>query len=82
MPNARPSREAVSTLTPRSPAQISSTRCCCSPMGANREIVQSGLNGWPADRSTQWQHALEQLVVDAALRQRMGRAGRAIVEQH
>ena len=52
-----------------------------SPVGANCEIVQPGLNGLLAVDSGQWLSALERLVTDAALRQRLGQAGRRIVEQ-
>lgn len=52
-----------------------------SPVGANCEIVQPGFNGLLAADSGQWLSALEQLVTDAALRQRLGQAGRRIVEQ-
>ena len=53
-----------------------------SPVGVNRTIVQHGVNGFLADSPEEWKHALRTLLNDAALRQRMGAAGRARVEQH
>ena len=52
-----------------------------SPVGVNCEIVQPGRNGLLATDGAQWLSALEQLVTDPALRQRLGRAGREIVER-
>lgn len=53
-----------------------------SPVGANREIVQQDHNGLLAGDGGQWLRALEQLVKDAGLRQRLGQAGRELVERH
>lgn len=52
-----------------------------SPVGVNSEIVRSGHNGWLATDSTQWVQHLGALVDDPAMRRRLGRAGRRIVEQ-
>jgi glycosyltransferase involved in cell wall biosynthesis len=52
-----------------------------SPVGANREIVRMGIDGYLADGIDEWRGALRALVADAALRLRMGVAGRARVEQ-
>ena len=51
-----------------------------SPVGVNREIVAHGVNGFLAETEAEWRAAIEQLLSDAALRQRMGAAGRATVE--
>jgi glycosyltransferase involved in cell wall biosynthesis len=53
-----------------------------SPVGANQQIVEHGINGFLADTPAQWKDALQTLLVDRGLRQRMGAAGRAKVEQH
>lgn len=47
-----------------------------SPVGVNTEIVQEGVNGFLATTSKDWSSRLEQLLGDAALRHRMGAAGR------
>jgi len=50
-----------------------------SPVGVNREIVEHGRNGFLADTPAAWEQALGALVDDAALRERLGAAGRAKV---
>ena len=52
-----------------------------SPVGANQEIVEHGVNGYLAKDSDGWLAALLALCMDASLRQRMGAQGRAAVEQ-
>ena len=52
-----------------------------SPVGVNREIVEHGVNGFLASTESEWRDAIERLVEDAQLRQRMGQAGRAKVEK-
>ncbi|MBN8544216.1 MAG: glycosyltransferase family 4 protein [Alphaproteobacteria bacterium] len=52
-----------------------------SPVGVNSEIVQHGVNGLLASTPEEWQAAINQLVGDAALRQRLGQAGRKTVEE-
>jgi glycosyltransferase involved in cell wall biosynthesis len=52
-----------------------------SPVGVNREIVLPGENGLFADGDSQWLEALVTLASDAALRRRLGAAGRARAEQ-
>jgi glycosyltransferase involved in cell wall biosynthesis len=53
----------------------------CSPVGANRDIVEDGTNGFWAEDEGQWIERLSTLVQDARLRERMGRTGRQIVEE-
>jgi glycosyltransferase involved in cell wall biosynthesis len=52
-----------------------------SPVGANREIVEPGLNGLWADSPAQWREALMALARDPDARAAMGRAGRSQVER-
>lgn len=52
-----------------------------SPVGVNRQIVEHGVNGFLAETVEEWETVLNTLIADAALRQRMGQAGRAKVEQ-
>lgn len=52
-----------------------------SPVGVNRQIVEHGVNGFLAETPEQWEQALQTLLADADLRQRMGQAGRKKVEQ-
>jgi glycosyltransferase involved in cell wall biosynthesis len=52
-----------------------------SPVGANAEIVTHGVNGFLASSSDDWLAALKVLAGDPQLRQEMGSAGRALVEQ-
>lgn len=51
-----------------------------SSVGVNTQIVEPGVNGFLANSDEDWVLALEQLLTQAQLRQRMGRAGRAKVE--
>lgn len=51
-----------------------------SPVGANREIVQSGVNGELASDSGEWEAALSRLIADAESRERMGMQGRRTVQ--
>jgi glycosyltransferase involved in cell wall biosynthesis len=53
-----------------------------SPVGVNREIIEPDRNGLLASDDEQWTVALRRLTVDAALRQRLGAAGRGTVERH
>lgn len=53
-----------------------------SPVGVNRAIVEHGVNGFLAETPQQWEQALQALLGDAALRRRMGQAGRRKVERH
>ena len=51
-----------------------------SPVGVNRDMVEEGVNGFLAETTAEWRHALDRLIADPALRQKMGQAGRAMVE--
>jgi glycosyltransferase involved in cell wall biosynthesis len=51
-----------------------------SPVGMNRTVVRDGVNGFFADTAEEWRSALLTLRHDAALRRRMGAAGRRLVE--
>ena len=51
-----------------------------SPVGANKQIVEHGVNGFLAITTSEWIDALSMLR-DASLRRRMGQAGRAKVER-
>ena len=53
-----------------------------SPFGANKEIVIDGETGLFADSEQQWLQAIRRLAADAALRERMGAAGKHHVAQH
>ena len=53
-----------------------------SPVGANVDIVEPGLNGLLAATPGQWGDALQRLLADSPTRIAMGRAGRQRVEQH
>lgn len=52
-----------------------------SPVGVNTTIVTDGSNGLLAATPEQWHRALEQLIQDPALRQRLGQAGRLRVQR-
>ncbi|MBI4596954.1 MAG: glycosyltransferase family 4 protein [Candidatus Omnitrophica bacterium] len=52
-----------------------------SPVGVNSAIIQDGVSGFLANDEQTWFDRLAQLIDDEALRRRMGRAGRAMVEQ-
>ena len=52
-----------------------------SPVGVQRELVRDGVTGFHATTSTEWRDRLQQLLADAALRQRLGTAGRELVAQ-
>lgn len=52
-----------------------------SPIGMNKDLVQSGQNGFLADSTEEWVDALERLATSAELRDRLGLAGRATVEK-
>lgn len=51
-----------------------------SPIGANRDVVIADETGFFADTAYEWVEKMELLLSDAALRHRLGGAGRARVE--
>ncbi|MGH9884506.1 MAG: glycosyltransferase family 4 protein, partial [bacterium] len=51
-----------------------------SPVGANTDIVRNDVNGCLASTTEEWEAALERLLLDPALRERLGREGRRTVE--
>ena len=53
-----------------------------SPVGANVQVVQHGINGFLADTAEEWADALRTLAADPALRARMGAQARKTVEDH
>ena len=48
-----------------------------SPVGMNTEVVEDGVSGFLANTPEQWKERIRALAADPALRERMGRAGRA-----
>ena len=52
-----------------------------SPVGANREVVRHGVNGFLAETPEQWAEALRTLAADPALRERMGEEARKTVAE-
>jgi glycosyltransferase involved in cell wall biosynthesis len=53
----------------------------CSPVGVNSEIITDGVNGHLAATEDEWVEKLSRLLRSAELRRRLGRAGRATVEE-
>lgn len=53
----------------------------CSPVGVNTDIIQDNINGMLAATPDEWVTKLRQLLHASELRQRLGRAGRATVEE-
>ncbi|QDU85942.1 D-inositol-3-phosphate glycosyltransferase [Planctomycetes bacterium Pla163] len=51
-----------------------------SPVGMNADVVEDGVSGLLAAEDDQWCDALGRLLADEALRERLGRAGRAVVD--
>ncbi|MEN6437693.1 MAG: glycosyltransferase family 4 protein [Syntrophobacter sp.] len=51
-----------------------------SPVGMNLSLVREGVNGFLASTDEEWAAALEALLRDAPLRERMGSTGRRLVE--
>lgn len=59
--------------------------CACpvigSPIGANRTIIEHGVNGFQASSQQEWVYTLQALKNNSGLRQLMGKAGRVKVEE-
>jgi len=53
----------------------------CSPVGVNTDIIQDDQNGFIAGTEDEWVDRLTRLLRSAELRQRLGQAGRATVEE-
>ena len=51
------------------------------PVGVNAKIIKHGINGYQASNTNEWVWALQKLKGDQELRQKMGSAGRKIVEK-
>ena len=64
-----------------SQAYHSSHRMVANPVGVHVEMIRHGENGFLATTPAEWGQAIGALVHDAALRRRMGRAGRLRVER-
>jgi glycosyltransferase involved in cell wall biosynthesis len=52
-----------------------------SPVGIHTHLIRHGENGFLAETPAEWLAAVNHLVDDPALRQRMGQVGRRLVEQ-
>lgn len=52
----------------------------CSPVGANKDIVIDGYNGFLAESEKEWFGAIQKLIDDKELREELGRKGRETVE--
>lgn len=50
-------------------------------VGANKDIVQDGQNGFLANNEEEWFNRLSQLIQSAELRQQLGKAGRKTIEE-
>lgn len=55
--------------------------CVCSRVGANKEIIIEGNNGFLADTDQEWIDKLSRLIVDAGLRKMIGNQARKIAEE-
>lgn len=52
-----------------------------SPIGVNAEILSGNTVGRAAENHPQWKASMRELLIDPALRQRLGSAGRELVEK-
>jgi glycosyltransferase involved in cell wall biosynthesis len=52
-----------------------------SPVGVNEAIILEGVNGFKPGNAKAWEDALERLIGDAGLRERLGHSGRKLVEE-
>jgi hypothetical protein len=51
-----------------------------TPIGANCEVVQDGINGFWADNDDQWYNTLEQLILHSDRRTEMGKAAQQKIQ--
>lgn len=51
-----------------------------TPIGANCEVVDEGVNGYWADNDEEWYIALEKLILDTAHRKEMGKCGQQKIQ--
>lgn len=51
-----------------------------SPVGANNQIIQHGVNGYKVSSAEEWKVAFEKLINSSELRTKMGLSGRILVE--
>jgi glycosyltransferase involved in cell wall biosynthesis len=53
----------------------------CSPVGANRDMVENGKNGFWAEDEQTWEERLLEMIRDEGRRRQMGLEGRKVVER-
>jgi glycosyltransferase involved in cell wall biosynthesis len=53
----------------------------CSPVGANRDVIEHGKNGFLAATPEEWSARIQELAADPSLRRRLGAEGRRTVEE-
>lgn len=53
-----------------------------SPVGVNTDIIKDGESGFLCSNENEWMDKIGLLINDASLRQRMGKAGRKMVEEN
>ena len=53
----------------------------CSPVGANRDVIEHGKNGFLAAAPEEWSARIQELAADPSLRRRLGAEGRRTVEE-
>ncbi len=53
-----------------------------TPIGADCEVVEDGVNGFYADNDTEWYNSLEKLILDKQLRVEMGKRSRNKIESN
>lgn len=58
------------------------TPCMASPVGVNTSIIQHGSNGFLCSTSMEWLNCFDTLIVNNALREEIGKAGRITVEKN
>jgi len=54
--------------------------CVASNVGANRDIIKDGVNGYLARTEEEWIEKISKLMEDSNLRRNIGLAGRKTVE--